>query len=666
MPGDLNTLFKKGFEALNKGDFQVAKEHLTAVLKLAPASPEANSCLGFVEANLGNLGLALDYSDTALKGAPKSAQVRTHRAFVLVANGREDEAITELQTANKLAPGQAPILNQLARLYEKGENFAAAEPLVAELTRQAPKDQGLANRYIRILLEQDKGAEALKTAKALIGRFPEGEFLWGQIANAARAAGKWALAREYFEKLVSGDKNDISNLRRLARCLIELDLFEEVILILKQIYDLDPSRPGVFYSLGYAFFSLQNYEESTPFIEKALELEPDNVNALLIKGRTLVFHAELEEARVCFERALELDPRHPMPHMQLNKMSPLETKNETFDLLEDLSSEIKEGDPHQSLLGFALAEMYEAIKDYDQAFHYYSKGNKCTGAAYAKIGSVFDEHAMLGQFQALKALFTKDNLKQLEGRGNPSQKPIFIVAMPRSGTTLLEQIISSHSKVYGAGELATGNTIANRLKLDMGTGTFEKLNETLAAKGKAYANEYLDALPEPGEGEVRFSDKMPGNFLHLGLLQTILPQATYIHLRRNPLDTCISMFRGIFNKNFPYASDLYTLGLYYRQYDLLMKHWATALPRPVLEITYEDLVTNSETLCPEILKFCGLDWEPECLEYYKKKHKVITMSTYQVRKPINTSGLGKWRRFEKYIGPLLDGLGEDITSTLKL
>lgn len=663
---NLNTRFSKGMEALNQGDFQAAQGHLKAVVRLAPASPEANSCLGFVEANLGNLEAALDYTGKALKAAPENPQVRTHRAFALIASGREDEGTSELIEANKLAPGQAAILNQLSRLYEKTGRFSEAEPLLEELTRLSPRDPAVANRYISALLEQEKAKPALEAAQSLKDRFPDNEFIWGQIAKAAREAGEWLLAREYFKKLARHNGKDISYKRGLGQCLMELSLYEEVIPVLTEIYQLDPSSRKVLYSLGYALFSIHQYEESMSFIEKALEFEPDLVNALVIKARILVYYGELDQARKYFERVLELDPANPMAHMQLNTMSPPTEKNETFEVLEALYAGIKEGDPHQGLLGFALGDMYDAIKDYDQAFHYYSLGNQRARAAYAKIGAVFDEQETDLQFGRLKTLFSRENLEKITFRGNPSTKPIFIVAMPRAGTTLLEQIISSHSRVFGAGELPHANAMAKQFKGDLAGDDFDQLEKTLAAHGEGYARGYLEELPGAAAGKQHVTDKMPVNFLHLGLLQLVLPRASYIHIRRNPLDTCMSMFRGFFNKSYPHACDLYTLGLYYRQYHLLMKHWARALPRPMLEITYEELVTDSETLAPKILEFCGLEWQPECLEYYKNKHKVITMSTYQVRKPINTSALKKWRHYEKYIGPLLDGLGDEITSTLKL
>jgi len=663
---NLNLFFKQGIDALNRGDFAAARGSLAEARRLAPASPEINSALGFAEGNLGDLEAALDHTGKALAAAPDNPQILVHRAFVLKAAGRADEAASALLEANRIAPGQPPILNQLSRLYEQAGKASEAERLLEELSRLSPKDRTIANRYIDALLAQQKTDEAYAVALSLKDRFPDKPFLWLQIARTAREAGEWLIAREYFEKLVQRDESDISYQRGYAHALIELNAFEDVIPVLKNIYQLDPSSKKILYSLGYALFSLHRFEESMPFIEKALEYNPDDVNALLIKGRTLVYHAELDQARVCFERVLELDPSHPMAHMQLNKMFPPTEKTEAFEVLEKLYSDIGEGDPHQGLLGFALGEMYDAIKDYDQAFHYYSLGNQRAKAAYAKIGSVFDEKETEQEFQRIKTLYSKENFKKISYRGNPSTRPILIVAMPRSGTTLLEQIISSHSKVHSAGELSLANTIANRLKLDLPEDTAVALEATLAKHGAAYAAEYLERLPEVAPGIAHVTDKMPQNFLHLGLLQLILPKASYIHIRRNPLDTCMSIFRGFFNKGFPYACDLYDLGRYYSQYYMLMQHLRDALPQPLLEISYEDLVHDSETLGPKILDFCGLEWEPGCLEYYKNKHKVITMSTYQVRKPINSSALGKWRRYEKHIQPLLDGLGEEIVSTLEI
>ena len=376
MSANPNTLFTDGMLALEEGEYAAAKGHFEAVLRLSPETPEALSALGFAAANLGEVEAALSHTAKAAAAAPGNAQIRVHRAFALKQGGKPEAAAEELIEANRLAPGQPPILTQLTKILGDLENHSMAEPYLRELLQLKPKNALIANRYINCLIGQGKGKEALKAAKAMIGRFPDNHFIWGVMGRAAKAAMDWLCALPYFEKLVEHDPADITKKRALALCLMELNRFEEALPVLKEIYDLDPSSKTIFYSFGYAYFNLHRYEESTPFIEKTLAEDPDHLDALILKGRTLVFHGELEDAKSCFERALTLDPVHPMAHMQLTKMEPPRERTETFDLFETLRDTKADDDPHRAMIGFTLGEMYDSIGEYDKAFENYALGNE--------------------------------------------------------------------------------------------------------------------------------------------------------------------------------------------------------------------------------------------------------------------------------------------------
>lgn len=634
---DTRTLFAKGMEDLQRGDFAAARQAFEAVVKAAPETPETLSALSFALANLGEAGQARALSDKAAALAPENPQVLMHKAFAEDQAGDKAAAIATLQAAAKAAPNQPPVLVQLSRLLvEAGRLEDALIPLKGLYALQP----AAAEKRLKAVLE------------TLLARARENE--------------DWPRALQFARTLEDLAPDDIEAKRAVVLALMMLEDYAESLKVIKEIFALDPNNKKVLYSMAFTLFNLNRHEECLPFVEKVLKDIPDHVDALLVKGQTLFLFNELEKAEAIFRRVLELAPGHTLALLQLAKVKSPKPGDETYQELVALDKATGKDDPFKPLMGYTFGEIFERAGDYDKAFHYFTIGNKMAGDIYAKRGFPFDKAKIEADFARLEAIYSKDNLARLEGAGSDSNRPIFIVAMPRSGTTLLEQVISSHSDVFGGGELSYATSLSVMLYNETGDGSPEKAAAVLQKKAKEYAQFYLDYLPGDGDKFARVTDKMPYNFKQLGLLQTILPNAAFIHIKRNPLDICLSMYKGFFNKGFTYAHDLKNLGFYYRKYFELMEYWRGVLPRPLLEIQYEEFVADPETLAPEVLEFCGLDWQPQCLEFYKNKNKVTTMSTQQVRQPIHAGSVEKWRRYEKYIEPLLEGLGPDIVATLKL
>ena len=250
--------------------------------------------------------------------------------------------------------------------------------------------------------------------------------------------------------------------------------------------------------------------------------------------------------------------------------------------------------------------------------------------------------------------------ERVQGSGDPSELPIFIVGMPRSGSTLTEQILASHPLVYGGDELRTLNRVANDVSTPDGRRIgYPAYAPALATLGRRLGQAYLAQLPKLPESKVRITDKMPENFVMVGLIHLILPNARIIHTMRDPADTCVSCFSHLFAEGHYYSYDLAELGRFYVNYNKMMAHWRSVLPSgAMLEVSYEELIDNFEEETRRIIAFCGLPWHDGCLEFHKNTRPVSTSSSVQVRQPLFRSSLKRWRRFENFLDPLLGELGD--------
>jgi hypothetical protein len=294
------------------------------------------------------------------------------------------------------------------------------------------------------------------------------------------------------------------------------------------------------------------------------------------------------------------------------------------------------------------------LRRFDDAFEHFRQANELSGAA-------FDSKRGVAATDRLIDTFSADFLAGRSGFGDPSERPIFIVGMPRSGTTLTEQIVASHPKICGAGELETMFHMVDAVPGLAGANKRypECVRDLTQASARDLARRYLVELNRYSRTAVRITDKMPHNFDKLGLISLMFPRARIIHCRRDPIDTCLSCFMHEFHKQHTYNCDLASLGLYYREYERLMAHWRTALPIALFELRYEDLVADQEAVSRALIEFCGLPWDDRCLEFHRADRSVQTPSAWQVRQPIYTKSVERWRKYQRHLGPLIEVLGQN-------
>jgi tetratricopeptide (TPR) repeat protein len=301
-------------------------------------------------------------------------------------------------------------------------------------------------------------------------------------------------------------------------------------------------------------------------------------------------------------------------------------------------------------LHYALGKYFDDLQQYDKAFQQYQRANELKKQFFER----YHPEQLTAIVDELIRIYSRDWLEQARPYGTASSRPVFVFGLPRSGTSLAEQILASHPQVFGAGELMFWTNASNGYQAMLRRATVP-----VELPLQQFAQDYLQLLERLSPDAQRVIDKMPGNFMHLGLLHAALPQARMIHMRRDPIDTCLSIYFQNFSSVIAYANDLHDLAHYYQQYRRIMQHWQAVLPPgQVLEVSYEALVADQEGSTRRMLEFVGLPWDARCLEFQQNSRSVVTSSRWQVRQKITTGSVARWQRYQQHLGPLMSLLQE--------
>ena len=420
-----------------------------------------------------------------------------------------------------------------------------------------------------------------------------------------------------------------------------------------------PDYADAFNNRGNALQELKRPLEAIASYDRALAIQPTYVEAHENKGILLGELGQFALAEAALATAIKLAPQRTRSHFHLTLLRRTPAGDPHLAIMEHLARRIDSLTPSEQVdLNFALAKAYEDSGDSERSFRRLVAGN-----ALKRKTFVYHEDSTLRVFKRLIETFTADAMRLRPDVGEPSDAPVFIFGMPRSGSTLVEQILASHPSVFALGEVDDfENAIAG---LRDGAGNALQFPEMFAALSaqllRRLGASYLQSVGAADSAAARVTDKRPANFLYAGLIHLALPKARMIHTRRDAIDTCWSCFSQRFadSGSLPCAYDLGELGRYYRAYDGLMAHWRSVLPQDVmLEVQYEDVVEDIEAQARRILVHCGLEWDPRCLDFHRTERQVRTVSVAQVRQPIYTNAVGRWRRFEPFLGPLLRELAD--------
>ncbi|ESZ05576.1 sulfotransferase [Mesorhizobium sp. M1060] len=448
-----------------------------------------------------------------------------------------------------------------------------------------------------------------------------------------------------------------------------------------------PLNPYFHICLGETYLKVGEHEHAIKHLQRACELKPNLVEALCGLGRAYVLFDKADMALPLYEKALKVNGSHPLVRTSLARAliglgrmdeaavylkEAIERRLDMPGAYRDLVYTRKFTDEPPELgsilseianpkftadsaqpLHHAAGKVLDDLQRYEEAMEHFQKAKRGTG-------NDFDIESYRRRVDSIIDFFTPEMLTAKAGYGNPSEVPVFVLGMPRSGTTLTEQICSSHPDVHGAGELTKLRRVANAIgyatrSAGAAQGSVPSITADLS---RTLAEEHLSYLRQRAPGALRIVDKRPHNFELIGLIGILFPNARIIHCRRDAIDNCLSCFISNLNKEHRYTSDLEGLGLYYREYDRLMHHWKTVFPRRIFENRYEDLISDQEGQSRKLIDHLGLTWDDACLRFFAKGGSVRTASRWQVRQPIYKSSVKRWKNYEGKIQPLIDALGD--------
>ncbi len=636
--------------------------------------------------------------------------------------GRSPQGIPFLFQSQIIMTGNADQVQKLKKqvdLFLADNQFSRAKAGLEKVCQQTPGD---ADAWVALgVVQRRLGAfkEAEQCCRKAVSLQPNLASAHQALGAALQQQGKLDEALSCYREAVRLDPELVEAHYFFANALRQAALLDEATIAYRKLLELSPNHVAGLNNLGTHLKNLGNAEEAVPLLHRALQLQPDSIETMTNLGDAYVARSRYEDAIEILQRAVRVNPKFPNAHRALANalhhagrlqeslhsygkaarlvpgwrevilaqakiFEQLGEYVKSHDLLRplveagygsalpvffDISKHIGKRDQAvrelERFLGerpdmrveaaagihFQLGRHYDEFGDYDTAFRHFEQANALTPAD-------FNREAQVRLVDGIIATYSEEFAGSMRRADSCTELPVFIVGMPRSGTSLVEQILASHPEVFGAGELPHISRIVRRFTVDYPGLTFPGLARYVTRESlDVAAEQHLRTLMELGGTAARVTDKMPYNLVYVGLIAQLFPAARIIQCIRHPLDTCLSCFFSDFGTiGHDFSYDLKTAGEFYIQYHRLMQHWARVFPDHVLQVSYADLVCEQERYSREIVKFCGLEWDERCLDFHATNRFVFTLSYEQVRQPMYTRSLERWRHYEQYLRPLREQL----------
>jgi tetratricopeptide (TPR) repeat protein len=637
------SLFNEALGLINAGQLPAAEASCRAALARHPGDVNMRALLGAVLVKLERHAEAEAALRAVIDAAPTFAKPAEDLGYLLLQTGRPADALPLLDPSLERAwfdLGKA--LAQVGRGKEADAAFEKSFELSPErrLMALAAEHQKEGRReeaeriYRRVLRENPKNVDALRL-----------------LALIASAAGRADDAEAMLRKAVELAPDFLLALLDLGRLCKEQDRFADALACFDRMIALEPSQPQAHYQRAATLARASFTPEAIASYRRCLALRANHPGALLGLGHVLKAVGNYEGSVAAYQACIEAVPGSGESYWSLANLKTYRFDDTTIAEMERraVDPDVKPSSRVNFL--FALGKAHEDRGDFERAWERYRAGNEAQRATVS-----YDPVQTEVMNDRLLATYTADFLAAHAGSGNPDAAPIFILGLPRSGSTLLEQILASHSQVEGTSELPYVGRVATSLNRNRGDGINypEAMRELRPDHVRSLGDDYLaQARTHRRTAAPRFIDKMPNNFPNVGLIALMLPNARIIDARRHPLDACLSCWRQLFAKGQNFTYDLTEIGEYYLQYQRMMDHWAATLPGRVLTVQYEEVVSDFEPQVQRLLDFCGLPWEDACLRFYESERPVRTPSAEQVRQPIYDRSVGHWKHYEQHLAELV-------------
>jgi tetratricopeptide (TPR) repeat protein len=591
----------------------------------------------------GRLAEALELARNVLEAEPNHIQAHLLMGVLAGKTGRNELALEHLNFVANAEPDRIEALFWLSIVHRRTKEYSKATELAERAVRLRREDAHLQNNLGLCYLDQSRLEEAVEAFQRSAALRPDFAPIHHNLGTAHYMLGRDLAAASAFDRALAIAPRSVDSLLSLGQTMISMTNPSQAVACARKALAIDPNSASGRLLLASALAEEGRTAESEVEVRKAISLKSDDAKSHALLGLRLQSVGRFDEANEHLRRSMALEPRQGFAYFAFvhnNRVT--EADRPMLDHMQSLVAAAVLPPREEAFLFYGLGRAQEMLGDYAEAIQNFDEANRLS--RQLKFGnSKFDREDYRASYDELIRTFSPDTMKGLAGRGNPSDLPVIIVGMMRSGTTLAEQILSSHPQIGAAGEQRFWPI--SRSAVFGGGARFD-----LAVLDRKAA-QYIEALKLMAPGRPHVTDKMPVNFEILGPLHIGLPNARIIHMRRHPVDTCISIYTTPNRVPITYAYDRDNIVFAYEQYARLMEHWRAVLPpERFLEVRYEDLVEDREREARRMLEFLRLPWSDALLHHEKTERSVLTPSLWQVRQPIYRSSLERWRRYEPWLG----------------
>ena len=639
---------KTGLQYHQTGRLQEAEAIYRSILQEQPRHPDALNLLGILSLQVGKSEAAAELFERAIAVKPDDPEFHNMCGEAYRILHKYDLAIQRYERAIALRPNFAGALTNLGNTFKEQGRMQAAIASYERSIDSDPNSPLSYNNLAIVLKELGRLEEAIAHHKKAIALVPNYAEAHSSLGNALLESGQPEEAISHHKKALALRPDFAEAHSNLGNAFRELGQYDDAITHYNKALEMQPGFALAHYNLGIALDELGRPEEAVECYEKALTIDPEYAEAHNNLANALDELGRQEDAASHYKQAVTIKPDYAEAHRNLTRLRPAQAQEEIIEQILQ-----NPGLPTADAIHchFALGNIHHDAKSFDEAFEHFDKANRLKRQTVT-----YDANEYSAFVDRLINTYSVDYFEGVTDLGSESELPLFIVGMPRSGTTLVEQIVSSHPEVHGAGELTSFGRFEKAIAKQFSTTRpypecVSLIDEALAS---AFSAKYLDELRSYSHGAKRVTDKMPSNFARIGLIKTLFPKARIIHCQRNALDTCTSNYLHYFATGNEFSFDQGELAHYYLDYERLMAHWDSLFSSQIYSIRYEELLANQEETSRQLIDYIGLQWDDRCLDFHKNERVVHTFSSMQVRQPIYTHAVNRWKHYEEHLTTLLE------------
>jgi tetratricopeptide (TPR) repeat protein len=615
---DIAELFRKALQHYKKGHLQQAQVECLALLQKRQ-HPDAIFMLGLIAHQQREFEVAVEHYQQFLRIKPDHAQTHYNLGVVLEELGHTERAIGHFNQSITTTGDNAAVHSQLADAYSKLQRWELAIKAYQQVLAIDASDVVTIIKLGNVFFAAKVWTQAIPRYEQALAIQPDNILVHKNLGSAHHKVGQWVKAIKCFEQALS----------------------------------LRPDYADARFELAQVLRELGRAEEALVQLEQLIDLKPDDADALISLADTL---RDLGQAELAIERLEQFLHARPTCGAIYYHISMIKPKQALIAVVEKLISDPGLPDGDAIYCHFALGNLFKHGQLFDQAFSHFLKANTLHRKTFS-----YDPKEITLFIDRMIKVYSEGFFQGKHGWGSASMLPVFVVGMHRSGTTLVEQILSSHALVHGAGELQAIPAVHFGIGLQLKYANpypecMSLFDEKMAEE---YSAHYLQELALHSPTAMRITDKAPINFLQIGLIKTLFPDARIVHCQRNPLDSCISLLFHYF-QNQKYSFELTELGQYYLDYQRIMSHWQKLFPGEIFTVQYEELVLDQERVSKQLIDYLGLEWDEKCLDFHNNERVVMTPSNIQVRQPMYKESMNRWKPYERHLQPLIEMLQQTL------